>query len=144
MIHDSCSSNQAQKALAASSFITFLENNENIPFLLLSKQLFFVLSPVSPLYYKASGKAHTPMVARIQRLFLWESSRDSGWEGVPFHNLTLSVGFDATSPQGRGIFIIPIITQIGRENNISAEIYVSRTVEDAGPYNLQTSLWERS
>ena len=29
-----------------------------------------------------------------------------------------------------------IITQIGRENNISAEIYVSRTVEDAGPYKL--------
>ena len=29
-----------------------------------------------------------------------------------------------------------IITQIGRGNNSSAEIYVSRTVEDAGPYNL--------
>ena len=29
---------------------------------------------------------------------------------------------------------IPIIPQIGRENNISAENYVSRTVEDAGPY----------
>ena len=29
-----------------------------------------------------------------------------------------------------------IITQIGRENNISAEIRASRTVEDAGPYNF--------
>ena len=32
--------------------------------------------------------------------------------------------------------IYPIITQIGRENKFSAEIYVSRTVEDAGPYNF--------
>ena len=40
----------------------------------------------------------------------------------------------ATSPKGRGLFSIPIITQIGRENKLSAEIYVSRTVEDAGPY----------
>ncbi|MBQ7290362.1 MAG: hypothetical protein IJW76_01390 [Clostridia bacterium] len=30
----------------------------------------------------------------------------------------------------------PIITHIGRENNISAENYVSQTVEDAGPYNF--------
>ena len=29
-----------------------------------------------------------------------------------------------------------IITQIGRENKFSAEFYVSRTVEDAGPYKL--------
>ena len=32
-----------------------------------------------------------------------------------------------------------IITQISRENNISAEIYVSRTVEDACPYNFGLS-----
>ena len=38
----------------------------------------------------------------------------------------------------------PIITQIGRENNISAEIYVSRTVEDAGPYNLVNILMRTS
>ena len=42
---------------------------------------------------KTLGKAHTPMVAHIQRL----------------------------SPGGR-LFVNPIITQIGRENNISAEI----------------------
>ena len=29
-----------------------------------------------------------------------------------------------------------IITQIGRENDMHPEIYVSRTVEDAGPYKL--------
>ena len=29
-----------------------------------------------------------------------------------------------------------IITQIGRGNKFSAENYVSRTVEDAGPYNF--------
>ena len=40
-------------------------------------------------------------------------------------NLTLSVGFAATSPKGRGFFIIPIITQIGRENKFSAEVFVS-------------------
>ena len=34
------------------------------------------------------------------------------------------------------LFVTPIIAQTGRENNISAEFYVSRTVEDAGPYNL--------
>ena len=38
----------------------------------------------------------------------------------------------------------PIITQIGRENNISAENYVSRTVEDAGPYNLVNILMRTS
>ena len=41
-----------------------------------------------------------------------------------------------TSLYTREAFAKPIITQIGRENNVSAEIYVSRTVEDAGPYNL--------
>ena len=35
--------------------------------------------------------------------------------------------------------VSPIITQIGRENNISAEIYVSWTVEDACPYNFGLS-----
>ena len=57
---------------------------------------------------KAQDKAHTPKVARILWLSLWESSRDSGWEGVSFHNLTLSVGFAATSPKGRGFSLIPL------------------------------------
>ena len=38
----------------------------------------------------------------------------------------------------------PIIAQIGRGNNISAENYVSRTVEDAGPYNLVNILMRMS
>ena len=47
------------------------------------------------------------------------------------------------SPRER-LFVSPIISQIGRENNISAENYVSRTVEDAGPYNLVNILMIRS
>ena len=38
--------------------------------------------------------------------------------------------------QRERLFVSLIITQIGRENKFSAENYVSRTVEDAGPYNL--------
>ena len=37
---------------------------------------------------------------------------------------------------GGRLFDSLIITQISRGNNISAENYVSRTVEDAGPYNF--------
>ena len=37
------------------------------------------------------------------------------------------------------LFANPIIAQISRENNISAEIYVSWTVEDACPYNFGLS-----
>ena len=47
---------------------------------------------------------------------------------------TLSVGYAATSPKGRGFFICSIMPQIGRENNIF--MCVSRTVGDAGPYRL--------
>ena len=36
--------------------------------------------------------------------------------------------------QRERLFVSPIISQIGRENKFSAENYVSRTVEDAGPY----------
>ena len=46
--------------------------------------------------------------------------------------------------QRERLFVSLIITQIGRENNISAENYVSRTVEDAGPYNLVNILMRRS
>ena len=50
----------------------------------------------------------------------------------------------ARLPLGGRLSVSPIITQIGRENNISAENYVSRTVEDAGPYNLVNILMRRS
>ena len=53
----------------------------------------------------ASGKAHTPKIARNQRL-----------------------------PPGGRLFAHLIITQIGRENKFSAEILLLRTVEDACPY----------
>ena len=46
--------------------------------------------------------------------------------------------------QRERLFVSTIITQIGRENNISAEIYVSRTVEDAGPYSFVNILMRRS
>ena len=47
-------------------------------------------------------------------------------------------------PLGGRLFDSLIITQIGRENNISAENYVSRTVGDAGPYNFVNILMRRS
>ena len=47
-------------------------------------------------------------------------------------------------PLGERLFVSSIIAQIGRENNISAENYVSRTVEDAGPYNLVNILMRMS
>ena len=49
-----------------------------------------------------------------------------------------------TSLYTREAVVKSIITQIGRENNISAENYVSRTVEDAGPYNLVNILMRTS
>ena len=42
------------------------------------------------------------------------------------------------------LFVSTIITQIGRENKISADFYVSRTVEDAGPYNFVNILMRRN
>ena len=76
---------------------------------LLDKFLFIVMfyRKFRICFTNESGEAHTPMVARIQRL-----------------------------PLGGRLSVSLIIIQIGRENNISAEIYVSRTVEDAGPYKL--------
>ena len=38
-------------------------------------------------------------------------------------------------PLGGRLSVSLIIAQIGRENNISAEICILRTVGDAGPYN---------
>ena len=37
--------------------------------------------------------------------------------------------------QRERLYVTHIITQIGRENNLSAEVYVSWTVEDACPYD---------
>ena len=56
---------------------------------------------------KTLGKAHAPKVARIQRLSPWESSRDSGWEGI-LPQFSLSVGYAATSPKGRGFSLTPL------------------------------------
>ena len=47
-------------------------------------------------------------------------------------------------PPGGRLFFSLIITKIGRENKFSADFYVSRTVEDAGPYNLVNILMRRS
>ena len=46
--------------------------------------------------------------------------------------------------QRERLFANPIITQIGRENKFSAENYVSRNVEDAGPYNFANIFMRRS
>ena len=73
---------------------------------------------------RASVKAHTHKVARILRLSLWESSRRSRVRGgviatiCPLRRLRRHL-----SPRAR-LFVNPVITQIGRENNISAENYV--------------------
>ena len=67
---------------------------------------------------KASGKAHTPCRA------------------VPWCRRCLKQDLSWRRKQAPALRCKPIISQIGRENNISAENYVSRTVEDAGPYNL--------
>ena len=76
-----------------------------------------VLSLVSPLYYKGtSGKAHTPC-----RAVPW-------CRRCPKQNISLR------REQAPTLRCNPIITQIGRENNISAEILLLRTVEDACPY----------
>ncbi len=52
-----------------------------------------------------------------------------------FYNPSVSLRLPPPFTQGR-LFVNLIITQIGRENKFSAEIYVSRTVEDACPYNF--------
>ena len=43
-------------------------------------------------------------------------------------------GYAVPPPSRREAFAKPIIPQIGRENNLSAEILLLRTVEDACPY----------
>ena len=43
-------------------------------------------------------------------------------------------------PPGGRLFAGSIITQIGRGNKSSADIYMSRTVEDAGPYSFVSIL----
>ena len=96
----------------------------------------------------ALGKAHTPMVARILRLppgGSWRRRRlreNALHEG--FHEPKVAQAPSVTAmpchlPLGGRLSVSLIITQIGRENNISAEIYVSWTVEDACPYNFGLS-----
>ena len=48
------------------------------------------------------------------------------------------------SEQAPALRCIHIIAQIGRENNISAEICLLRTVEDACPYGFVNILMRRS
>ena len=73
---------------------------------------------------RVSGKAHTPKVARVLRLSLWESSRRSRVRGcfnlssIPLRRLRRHLS------QGERLFVSSIITQIGRENKSSADIYM--------------------
>ena len=78
----------------------------------------------------ASGKAHTPMVACILRL-----PPGGSWRCRRLRENALHEGFHKSKvaqapstanavplPLGGRLFVSLIITQIGRENNISAEI----------------------
>ena len=85
---------------------------------------------------KASGKAHTHKVARILRLSLWESSRRSRVRGGVIATICPLRRLRRHLSQRERLFVSSIITQIGRGNKFSAENYVSRTIENAGPYNL--------
>ena len=69
---------------------------------------------------KAQGLAHAPYFCRA---------------GVYSRRL-IGINPSSRREQAPALRCNPIITQIGRENKFSADIYVSRTVEDAGPYNL--------
>ena len=63
-----------QLALLPSLFFMFHTNTSFVNFLfiiLFYRQFRLCIT-------KAQGKAHTPKVARVLRLSLWESSRDSG------------------------------------------------------------------
>ena len=89
----------------------------------------------------ASGKAPYPKVVRNLRLPCAKGAVALATEGLffcyfrLFYNPSVSLRLPPPFTQGR-LFAHSIITKIGRENNVSAEIYVSRTVEDAGPYKL--------
>ena len=50
-----------------------------------------------------------------------------------FYNPSVSLRLPPPFTQGR-LFVGSIITQIGRENNISAEICLLRVAEDVDPY----------
>ena len=68
----------------------------------------------------AQGKAHTPKVARILRLSLWESSRRSRVRGDIIATICPLRRLRRHLSQWERLFVSPIIAQIGRENNISA------------------------
>ena len=53
---------------------------------------------------------------------------------VPWCRRCLKQNFLSRREQAPALRCNPIITQIGRENNLSAEILLLRTVEDACPY----------
>ena len=80
------------------------------------------------------------MFARIQRLPPGGSSRRSRVRGDIIATICPLRRLRRHLSQKARLSIMSIITQIGRENKFSAEIHVPWTVEDAGPYNLQTSL----
>ena len=83
---------------------------------------------------KAQGKAHTHKVARILRLSLWESSRRSRVRGGVIATICPLRRLHRHLSQRERLFANPIVTQIGRENNLSAEICLLRVAEDVDPY----------
>ena len=109
-------------------------------------------------YTKASVKAHTPKGARIPRAPSGRELSAKLTEGEcvtmrllqtqsyagSFRHATRATASACGWHLGGRLFVNPIISQIGRENNISAEIRASRTVEDAGPYNFVNILMRRS
>ena len=103
----------------------------------------------------ASGKAHTPKLReRVHRLQLAPKATEGECVTIklaPLKSRGLLPSRTAANPQGsfhslRGtpaachlppgerLLVSSIITQIGRENKLSAEICILRTVGDAGPY----------
>ena len=70
---------------------------------------------------------------RLRRHRLAAARSRSGSDTTPWCHSLPSRRF---ATQRARLLVSPIITQIGRENNVSAENYVSRTVEDAGPDNF--------
>ena len=100
--------------------------------------LSFVLSQVSHLYYSVAcnagiGQSPYPFVGRgVTPAAFFDSRRSLRRDASIFRFAQCQVCFANIAPALR---CDPIIPQIGRENNISAEICILRTVGDAGPYN---------
>ena len=88
---------------------------------------------------------HIPLKSNASKGSLREGAPDAvGWGRARYNEVSTNLKSRRLLPSrcachlplGGRLFVAPIMTQIGRENNISAENYVSRTVEDAGPYNF--------